>query len=137
MTKDTQLVGRLNLAMLVLILIGAFFTWEKNNDGQDFLDNYVKEQTKWMILDMILFAILLILVFLTRGQACQRLYVLTLILFVLMKMMHLHNAQKIQSSDKPSGGSKAHLNDLFYGTLFDGFVLGIASCYLVQHYSKK
>lgn len=126
----------LNAAIFVLVLLGAFLSWEKNNMGQDFLDNYVKDQTKWMILDMILFVLLAMLIFVNRKEKCVVVYITLMVLLIVMKAIHTYNSHKLVTSKNPSGGNKFHLNDLFYGTLFDGIVLGAAGSYLLTHMGK-
>lgn len=121
----------LNLAILVLILLGAFLSWEKNNQGKDFLSNYVKDQTKWMILDMILFLLLVLLIYVNRKTKHMHVYVMLLVLLILLKVTHMYNSHKLHTEENPSGGSKYHLNDMFYGTLFDGIVIGVAASYLL------
>lgn len=121
----------LNIAILVLVLLGSFLSWEKNNEGQDFLDNYVKDQTKWMIIDLILFGLLALLIYVNRKTPRQHVYIMLLVLLVVMKLTNMYNASQLQSADNPSGGSKYHLNDMYYRTLFDGIVIGAAAYHLI------
>lgn len=135
-SKASKANFNLNLAIFILILLGAILTWEKNNMGQDFLDNYVKDQTKWMILDMILFVLLALLIFVNRKSKCVSVYITLMVLLIVMKAVHMYSSHKLVTSKTPSGGNKFHLNDLFYGTLFDGIVLGVAGSYLLTHMGK-
>lgn len=132
--QNEQVIRSANVVILVLILLGSFLAWEKNNEGQDFLDNYVKDQTKWMIIDLILFAMLVLLIVASRGSKRQNLYVVALVAFLVVKMLHMQYAKQLQSADKPSGGHKAHLNDMFYTTMLNGFLLGMATtCLMCPH----
>lgn len=132
--KNSRLNYQLHVALVVLLLLGSFLTWEKDRQGQDFLDNYIKDETKWMIIDFIVFALLLMLIMVNRGCANQKLYIMALIVFIVMKALHLYNSHKLRTHPNPSGGNKSHLNDLFYNSLFNGFILGVAACYLLVHY---
>lgn len=131
---NEQVIRSANLVIVVLILLGSFLAWEKSNEGQDFLDNYVKDQTKWMIIDLILFSMLVLLVVATRGTKRQHLYVVALAAFLVVKTLHMQYANQLQSAKNPSGGHKAHLNDVFYSTMLNGFLLGIAAtCLMCNH----
>ena len=116
----------LNVAIIVLITIGLFVTrsWKMDHKECGKLQEAHKNDVNiWAVVDAGLTAALIALAYVTytKGASYNWMYVIAMMFLVAMKAIHVRNAKAIQKGD-----CDAKTHDLFFGSLFDGGMMGMA-----------
>lgn len=121
----------LNLIMFLIVFIGMFV--KHHQKGESFSESYKRENKKWMVIDTILFFILCVLIYINRKNRNVYMYMITLLSFFVMIYRHYRNYNRIVDNNLGET-SEEYRDDMFNGTLFDGFILGISLSYLLKEY---
>ena len=120
--------------MAVLIMVGLVVSksWKFDPSvcGKTFQDAHNFDKNLWMGIDIIVLLGLFALIYLSFTEGKQHemvFYILTLIVFVIMKVRHMQHADAISKGD-----CSARIEDLWLGTLVDGWLLGMSVLYIAQ-----
>jgi len=114
----------LNVAIIVLIAIVLVVAQSWKIDHKDCGKPQNKNDSKlWAGLDAVLTIILIVLAYVTytKDAPYNWMYVIAMVFLAAMKAMHVRNAKAVQKGD-----CAAKTQDLFFGSLFDGGMMGMA-----------
>jgi hypothetical protein len=120
------------IAFLILVGLAVSKSWRFDPSvcGKTFQDAHGFDQKLWMIIDTIVLIGLSALIYLSSKDGTHHemaFYVATLLVFVAMKVRHMKNAEKIKNGD-----CAARIEDVWFGTLVDGWLLGMSIFYIAQ-----
>jgi uncharacterized membrane-anchored protein YitT (DUF2179 family) len=120
------------IAFLILVGLSVSKSWRFNPSecGKTFQDAHGFDQKLWMVIDTFVLIGLCALIYLSYKDDKKHemiFYVATLAVFVSMKVRHMQNADKINKGD-----CAARIEDVWFGTLVDGWLLGMSVLYIAQ-----
>lgn len=120
------------MAVLIMVGLAVSKSWKFDPSvcGKTFQDAHNFDKNLWMGIDIFVLLGLSALIYLsfTEGKQNEMLfYILTLVVFIVMKVQHMKNADAIKKGD-----CKARVQDLWLGTLVDGWLLGMSVLYIAQ-----
>ena len=118
------------LSILVGLAVSKSWRFDPSVCGKTFQAAHGFDQKLWMVIDTFVLLGLAALIYLSFKDGNQHemiFYVATLLVFVAMKVRHMQNADKINKGD-----CSARVEDLWFGTLVDGWLLGMSILYIAQ-----
>ena len=130
--KITMMSIHAVIALSILVGLGVSKSWRFDPSvcGKTFQDAHSFDRKLWMVIDIIVLLGLLGLIYLSHMQGKKHdmiFYVATLLIFIAMKVRHMQNASKIKNGD-----CSARVEDLWFGTLVDGWLLGMSILYIAH-----
>ena len=126
----------LNAMIAILITIGLLASKSWRFDPADcgkntFQQAHSFDQKLWMVIDILVLLALVALIYVCFQEGHTQhasFYVLTLVAFLAMKINHMKASDQINKGD-----CKARIQDLWVGTLVDGWLLGMTILYIFQN----
>ena len=120
------------MAILIMVGLAVSKSWKFDPSvcGKSFQEAHNFDKNLWMGIDIIVLLGLSALIYLSYKEGNQHemlFYILTLIVFIIMKVQHMKNADAINKGD-----CSARIEDLWLGTLVDGWLLGMSVLYIAQ-----